>query len=320
MNKKIAVLTSGGDAPGMNACLRSVVRTSIHIGWEPYVVFDGFKGLYENKIKKVERSFVSNILNSGGTIIGTSRFEDFKKEAIRKKAIENLKEKEINKLIIIGGDGSINGGHNLSVEGLEVICIPATIDNDVNIEGESIGFDTALNTIVKMLDHIRSTTSSHNRCSIVEVMGRHCDQLALYSSLACGADFVITSENKVEIDLIIKSIKEMKKMLKREILIVISENITNVDALAEKIETESGIETRASKLGYIQRGGTPSSKDRFLGTILGSYSVLQLAEGEKASVVYLIDNKVTSSSVKTVIENKKKKKQQNFYDFVEMAG
>ena len=290
--KKVAILTSGGDAPGMNACLRAAVRSALNKGIEPFIVYDGYKGLVEGKILQVHRRFVSEVLNRGGTIIGTARLDEFKDVSIREKAVENLHNLGINDLVVIGGDGSFRGAHDLNDMGINCIGVCGSIDNDINAPGYAIGFDTALNTIVECIDRIRDTSSSHTRCSIVEVMGRHCGDLALYSSIACGADILIDNNTGVDLDKIINNIKDMKHEGRKHVIIVVSENILDVKELANTIEKETGFETRATILGYLQRGGSPSAMDRVTASILGYHAITMLENKENDKMVYFLDNKV----------------------------
>ena len=290
--KKVAILTSGGDAPGMNACLRAAVRAALNKGIEPYVVYDGYKGLVEGKILQVHRRFVSEVLNRGGTIIGTARLDEFKDVKVREKAVQNLRNLGINDLIVVGGDGSFRGAHDLNEMGINCIGVCGSIDNDINAPGYSIGFDSALNTIVDCIDRIRDTSSSHTRCSIVEVMGRHCGDLALYSSIACGADILIDNNTGFDLDKTVKDIIAMKHEGRKHVIVVISENILNAKELAKTLEEKTGFETRATILGYLQRGGKPSAMDRVTASILGFHALNLLDKKENDKMVYFVDNKV----------------------------
>ena len=302
--KKIAVLTSGGDAPGMNAAIRAVVRTCLNNKVEPYVIYDGYKGLLENKIVKADRRFVSEVLNRGGTIIGTARLKEFTETEIQKKAVNNLKQLGIEGLVVIGGDGSFRGAKDLCDLGVKCICIAGTIDNDINAEGYTIGFDTALNTIVEAVDKIRDTSSSHHRCSIVEVMGRHCGDLALYSSIACGADILITADTGVDKEKIYQDIIKMKEEGRRHVLVMVSENVLDCKALAKDIEQNTGFETRANILGHFQRGGVPTGMDRFRASVLGSASVKFLLEDKSNMMIYLSNKDVKSLPIEKAVEKK----------------
>ena len=302
--KKIAVLTSGGDAPGMNAAVRAVVRTCLNSGIEPYVINDGYKGLVEGKIKKVNRRFVSEVLNRGGTIVGTARLKEFTELEVQQKAVNNLQELGIEGMVVIGGDGSFRGAIDLGKLGVNCIGVAGTIDNDINSSGYTVGFDTALNTIVEAIDKIRDTSSSHHRCSIVEVMGRHCGDLALYSSIACGADILIDPNTVVDEEKMYKDIIRMKEEGRRHVLIVVSENVLDCNELAKRIEENTGFETRANVFGHFQRGGVPTAMDRFRASVLGCEAVKYLMEGKRNIMIYLENKQIRSLSLEEAVEKK----------------
>ena len=283
---KIAVLTSGGDAPGMNACVRAVVRTTINYGFEAYGVYDGYKGLVEGKIKKLERNDVGQILNRGGTILGSSRLPSFKEEKVRQIAVDNLKKLEIDNLVCIGGDGTFRGAMALNEMGINCIGIPGTIDNDIASTEFTIGFFTALDTAIDAIDKLRDTSFSHQRCTVVEVMGRNCGDLSIFSGIACGAEIVITKDTGFSETDILKQVQKAEKMGKRHLIVVVAENITDVFALAKKIQDNSSYEARATVLGYIQRGGTPSAFDRILASKMGVHAVDLLREVKCGYSVY----------------------------------
>ena len=303
--RKIAVLTSGGDAPGMNPAIRAAVRTCLNSNVEPYIVYDGYKGLVEGRIIKVNRRFVSEVLNRGGTIIGTARLEEFKNIDVQKVAVENLNKLGIEGLVVIGGDGSFRGANELGDLGVKCIGVAGTIDNDINSKGYTIGFDTALNTIVEAVDKIRDTSSSHNRCSIVEVMGRHCGDLALYSSIACGADILIDPVIGFDEEAMYKDIIRMRDEGRRHVLIIVSENILDTNALAKRIQENTGFETRTNVLGHFQRGGSPTAMDRFRASVLGSAAVKYLLGGETDKMLYLSNKEVKAVSFDEAIKKKK---------------
>ena len=302
--KKIAVLTSGGDAPGMNPAIRAVVRTCLNNKIEPYVVYDGYKGLVEGKIIKANRRSVSEVLNRGGTIVGTARLKEFTDIEVQKKAVSNLKELGIDGMVVIGGDGSFRGAKDLCALGVKCIGIAGTIDNDINADGYTIGFDTALNTIVDAVDKIRDTSSSHHRCSIVEVMGRHCGDLALYSSIACGADILITADTGFDKEEIYKDIIKMKDEGRRHVLVVVSENVLDSKELAKEIEENTGFETRANILGHFQRGGVPTAMDRFRASVLGYEAVKYLLDGKSGEMIYLSNKEIKSISLDEAVQKK----------------
>jgi 6-phosphofructokinase 1 len=283
---KIAVLTSGGDAPGMNACVRAVVRSTINNGFDAYGVFDGYKGLVEGKIKKLDRNDVGQILNRGGTILGSSRLESFKEVSVRQKAVDNLKALGIDNLVCIGGDGTFRGALALNEMGINCVAIPGTIDNDIPSTEFTIGFFTALDTAIDAIDKLRDTSFSHQRCTVVEVMGRNCGDLSIFSGIATGAEIVITKDTGYNEEDILKQVKKAENVGKRHLIVVVAENIINVFDLASKIQENSGYESRATVLGYIQRGGTPSSFDRILASKMGVHSVDLLKSGLGGFAIY----------------------------------
>ena len=302
--KKVAILTSGGDAPGMNACLRAAVRTALNNDMQPYVVYDGYKGLVEGKILQVHRRFVSEVLNRGGTIIGTARLDEFREIEVREKAINNLHNLGINDLVVIGGDGSFRGALDLVNMGMNCVGVCGSIDNDINAPGYTIGFDTALNTVVECIDRIRDTSSSHTRCSIVEVMGRRCGDLALYGSIACGADILIDGNTGFDFEKIVEDIKRMKHEGRKHVIIVVTENILNVKDLAKDIEKETGFETRATILGYLQRGGVPSAMDRVTASVLGYSAIEALKNKNYGKMIYFLNNHVHYLDFEDAVKDK----------------
>lgn len=301
MIKKIAVLTSGGDAPGMNACVRSVIRTCLYYGIEPYVVYDGFKGLVEGNIVQVDKKFTQDIINRGGTIILTSRLPEFVNLELQQKAIQNLKDKEIDALVGIGGDGTYRGLLDLSKLGFPVIGIPATIDNDVASTDQTIGFDTALNTICNCIDKIKDTSSSHQRCSVIEVMGRHCGDLAIFSGIAEAAELTITYDYHESEKKIFKKLKDMHDNEKSHAIVIISEKLTDVKEFAKKIEKETGFETRAEILGRLQRGGSPTAEDRILASRFGTEAVTLLRKNLPGRVVGIKKNEIVNYSLEDAL-------------------
>lgn len=276
---RIGVLTSGGDAPGMNATIRAVVRAALANKDRIFGIYDGYKGLVEGKIQEFTRKDVSEILNKGGTILGTARLPEFQYESVRQLAIKQLQRNDIEALICIGGDGTYTGALRLHEMGIKTIGIPATIDNDISSSELTIGFSTALNTACDAIDRLRDTSSSHQRCSIIEVMGRHCGDLALYSGICCGAEYIITNDTGLDKEKLLKDLKQNRLAGRRHAIVVISENMTDVHQLAKEVEDYSGYECRATILGYVQRGGAPTPEDRLLAARLGKYSVDLLHEG-----------------------------------------
>lgn len=289
---RIGVLTSGGDAPGMNAAIRAVVRAALSYGDQIFGIHDGYKGLVEGKFEEFTRKNVSEVLNSGGTILGTARLPEFEYEQVRKLAVKQLQKSDIDAIITIGGDGTYTGALKLSEMGIKTIGIPGTIDNDIASTDFTIGFSTALNTACDAIDKLRDTSSSHQRCSVIEVMGRYCGDLALYSGICCGAEYIITPDTGLNKENLLKSLKENRLQGRRHAIVVISEHMTDVYKLAEEIEEYSGYECRATILGYIQRGGTPSPEDRLLASRLGAYAVDLLHQGISGVATGVINNEL----------------------------
>lgn len=312
---KIAVLTSGGDAPGMNAAIRAVVRTALYYGYEAYGVYDGYKGLVQNKIKPLNRNDVGQILTHGGTILGSSRLPEFKEEAVQKQAVDNLKQLGIDTLVVIGGDGTYRGAMALNRLGIQCIALPGTIDNDIASTEYTIGFFTALDTAIWAIDKLRDTSFSHQRCTVVEVMGRNCGDLSIFSGVACGAEIVITKETGFDRDEILSQIRGAKAKGKRHLIIVVAENMLNVFDLAKDIQANTEYETRATVLGHIQRGGNPSSFDRILASKMGSYAVELLRQGISGKAVCSDGIDVSYIDIDDALS--KEKRTTDLYDYLE---
>lgn len=290
MIRKIAILTSGGDAPGMNAALRVCIRAGLYSGKEMYVIYDGFRGLVEGDIHQVNKDFTQDIINRGGTIIRSARLPEFADVAVSKKAADNLRDFEIDALIGIGGDGTFKGLEALSKHGILTVGIPATIDNDVGSTDETIGFSTALNTICDCVDKLKDTSGSHQRCSLIEVMGRHCGDLAMFAALAEGAEGVICVEHPLKEDVLFRKLRKMKAQNKSHAIILVSENLLDINALAEKIATETGFDTRTEVLGRLQRGGSPVAHDRILAARLGARAIDIICGKEPTSRIVGVKN------------------------------
>ena len=307
MIKKIAVLTSGGDAPGMNAAIRSVVRSARSFGLEVIGIHEGYKGLVEggSNFEVMTRKSVTDIITRGGTILGSARLPDFPKPEKRDKAIQNLKDNDIDALVVIGGDGTYTAGKRLHDHGVRVVGLPGTIDNDISNTDYTIGFDTCVNTVVECIDKLRDTCGSHHRCAVVEVMGRYCGDIARAAGLATGAEFVVTNSQNNDLDTILRQTKAFKEEGKRHPIIIVTEHLFNVFELAEKIEEYSGMETRATVLGHIQRGGKPSSYDRILASRLGLAAVEALMNGESGVCIGVQSNKIVSTPFEDVIGKEK---------------
>lgn len=306
MVKCIGVLTSGGDAPGMNAAVRAVARTCLNKGIEVYGVKLGYKGLYEGNFIKFDRHSTRNIINLGGTILKSARFPEFKDVEVRKKAIEQMKKVGMEALVVIGGDGSYHGAEKLTEMGINCIALPGTIDNDIPDTDFTIGFDTALNTIVEALDRLRDTSSSHQRCTILEVMGRTCGDLAVNAGIADGCELIITSEIGFDEEKIIERLIASKASDKQHAIVIITEHITDVHALAKKVEERTGFETRGNILGHLQRGGRPSARDRVLASRMGVYAVELLEAGKGGLCVAQVDNQIVAQDIIETLSHKRK--------------
>lgn len=300
---RIGVLTSGGDAPGMNAAIRAVVRTALYYGHDVYGIKNGYRGLIENDMVLLLHDDVSGGLTRGGTFLGTARVENFHEQDIREIAYRNLQKRKINALIVIGGDGSYRGAMALAEMGVKVVCIPGTIDNDLGGTDKTIGFNTALNTIVEAIDKLRDTSSSHQRCSIIETMGRKAGDLALYSGLCSGAEFIITNDHPVDKNYLINTLSAWQKEGRRQAIVVVTEHMFDVYELAKEITEKSGFSTRATVLGYIQRGGTPVPEDRILATQLGSYAVTLVNDGIHGVGVGIRNNKLVYNDLEYILND-----------------
>ncbi len=312
--KKIGVLTSGGDAPGMNAAIRAVVRTALSYGWEVLGVKDGYAGLHEGNFVKLTSHSVSDMLNRGGTFLGTARFPQFKNEQIRKEAVEVMKQNNIDALVVIGGDGSYMGAKLISELGFPCIGLPGTIDNDIAGTDATIGFDTALNTAVEAIDRLRDTCSSHKRISVVEVMGHHCGDLAVSAAVSCGVEAVLVPEVKWDKEEVYADIKKSVDAGKRHAILIVCELQTDVHQMAKELEALTGLETRATVLGHIQRGGTPSAVDRVLASRMGAYACELLHNGESGRCVGVKRGELVHYDIIDCINNMKHKFMQSTYD------
>ena len=302
MVRKIGVLTSGGDAPGMNAAIRSVTRVALNNGLEVYGIYDGYKGLLEGRMMKMERSSVSDILSRGGTILGSARLPEFKDDEIQDKCIEQLNENGIDALVVIGGDGSFAGAGKLAELGINTIGVPGTIDLDIACTEYTIGFDTAVNTAMEAIDKVRDTSSSHERCSIIEVMGRNAGYIALWCGIANGAEDILIPETyDYDEQRIVDNIINNRKHGKRHHIIINAEGIGHSTSMARRIEAATGIETRATILGYMQRGGSPTCKDRFYASIMGAYAADIAAQGKSNRVVCLQHGEVTDVDIEEAL-------------------
>ncbi len=291
--KKIAVLTSGGDAPGMNAAIRSVVRKGIYEGLEVYGIEKAYTGLIENKFIKLEHKDVGGIMQNGGTILQTSRCEEFLTDAGQNKAIKNLEKRNIDGLVVIGGNGSLKGALDLHNKGVNTVGVPGTIDNDLAGTDMAIGVDTALNTIINAVDKIKDTATSHERAFIIEVMGRESGYLALMASIATGAEEVFIPEKEVNIEKTAKKIREGHKRGKKHGIIILAEGAGNAYNIGRELKNILGYEVRVTILGHIQRGGNPSAFDRILASKMGAKAVQALINNESGNMISLRGSKST---------------------------
>lgn len=290
--KKIGVLTSGGDAPGMNAAIRAVVRTGIYHGLEIAGIYQGYRGLIEGDIEPLKITSVGDIIHRGGTMLRTARCLDFKTEEGFQRGLNMLKMYRIDGLVVIGGDGSFRGAERLSEAGFPTIGIPGTIDNDLAYTDFTLGFDTALNTVVNAIGHIRDTSSSHGTVNVIEVMGRDCGDIALYAGLAGGAEAVIIPELPMDVDALCRTIIHGKKRGKLHSIILLAEGVGKPYQLAEEINIKTGSEVKVSVIGYLQRGGTPTPSDRILGSRMGAHAVDLLMAGKHGRAVGIKGNEM----------------------------
>lgn len=301
----IAVMTSGGDAPGMNAAIRAVVRTSIYKGMEVYGIYGGFEGLIEGKIEKLNLSSVADIIQKGGTILGTSRSKRFQSEEGQESAVSKLKIYNIDKLVVLGGDGSAKGALALEKKGIKTAVIPCTIDNDMGYTESTIGFYTAVETVTDAISKIRDTTEAHGRANVVEVMGRSCGDIALYAGISGGAESIIVPEMETNMDEIAKKMLEGKNRGKRHHIILVAEGAGEAHEVARELQKLTGIETRVTILGYIQRGGSPGPADRIMATSMGVVAVESLLEN-KSAAIGIRGGRIFSEPIGTALRTKNK--------------
>ncbi|MDR0956289.1 MAG: 6-phosphofructokinase [Endomicrobium sp.] len=306
MSKKIGIITSGGDAPGMNAAIRAVTRRGISLGYQIIGIKRGFKGLIKGEFVNLTSRSVSGIINTGGTILHTGRCPEIKTKDGMKKTIDSIKKLELKGLIIIGGDGSLAAGYALSKYGIKIINIAASIDNDIYGTDETIGYDTALNTAVEAIDKIRNTATSHNRIFVVEIMGREHGFLTVDVGLAAGCETIMVPEIKVNINKVAKELKEGKEKGKTSEIIAFAEGCGSLSDFGNKIERLTGFEVRVSTLGYIQRGGSPTARTRILASRFG-YSAINLFDEKKTNVLIgITDGKISAMPIQNAIKYEKK--------------
>lgn len=304
--KTIGVLTSGGDAPGMNAAIRAVVRAGIGKGMRVLGIRRGYNGLINGDMVEMNLRSVSDILQKGGTVLYTARCVEFKEEAGIEKAKQTCVESGLDGVVVIGGDGSFRGARDLSLRGIPCVGIPGTIDNDIASSDYTIGYDTAMNTVVQNVDRLRDTSQSHDRCSVVEVMGRGAGHIAVNTGLACGAIAILIPEIPFDVDRdIVAKIKASQKTGKQHFIVMVAEGVGHSHELAKEIEEKTGVESRATVLGHIQRGGSPTLRDRVVASEMGYYAVQLLEKGIGNRVVVTKDGKVTDYDILEALSMKK---------------
>ena len=305
MIKKIGILTSGGDAPGMNAAVRAVTRAAIRKGMQVYGIRRGYNGLINGDVFEMNERSVSDIIQRGGTMLYTARCPEFRTEEGIEKAKAKCEELGLEGIVVIGGDGSFRGAAVLSAKGILCVGLPGTIDNDIACTEYTIGYDTAMNTVVEMVDKLRDTTQSHDRCSVVEVMGRGAGYIALNAGIACGATYVITSEIPYDLDVVAKKMLESKKTGKQHFIIVVSEGVGHSDEIARTLQEKTEIEARTTILGHVQRGGSPTVRDRVVASQMGYYAVELLSQGIGNRVVGMQSSKIVDFDIQEALAMKK---------------
>ncbi len=305
MIKKIGVLTSGGDAPGMNAAIRGVVRTALSKGMEVYGIRRGYVGLINGDIFQMDARSVSDIIHRGGTMLYTARCPEFRTEEGLDRAKAKCEELGLEGLVVIGGDGSFRGAADLSARGILCVGIPGTIDNDIACTEYTIGYDTAMNTAMELADKLRDTSQSHDRCTVVEVMGRNAGYIAVNTGIACGAIEVITKEMPYDLDALAKKMLEAKKNGKQNFVVVVAEGIGNSTEIANVLQEKTGIESRATILGHVQRGGSPTVRDRVAATEFAYYAVGLLEQGIGNRVVGMQNNEIVDFDIQEALAMKK---------------
>lgn len=304
--KRIAVLTSGGDAPGMNAAVRAVTRTALGRGIEVYGIRHGYNGLLSGDVMEMNLRSVSDIIHRGGTVLFTARSPEFNTPEGVKKAADKCREMGIDGLVVIGGDGSFRGAQDLTRAGIPCIGLPGTIDNDISCCEQTIGYDTALDTCMEMVDKLRDTAQSHDRCSVIEVMGRHAGYLALNVGIAVGATSILVPEIPFDFEKdIIARMKKTSSTGKKHFIVIVAEGVGGVVDLAKRIEDETGVETRATILGHVQRGGSPTVRDRVLASRMGNRAVELLLMNKSNRVVTIQNDRITDYDIEQALAMKK---------------
>ena len=308
--KRIGVLTSGGDAPGMNAAIRAVTRTALYKGMEVVGIRRGYNGLLNGDVVEMNERSVSSIIQRGGTLLFTARCPEFKEEAGVLKGVKACQDMGIEGLVVIGGDGSYRGAGDLSRHGIACVGLPGTIDNDISSTDFTIGYDTAMNTVMELVDKLRDTSHSHDRCSVVEVMGRGAGYIAVNTGIACGAVEVLCPEREYNIDRIIEKMQASRKLGKQNFIIIVAEGVAAQapnysNDLAKYIQEKTGIESRATILGHVQRGGSPTVRDRVLASQMGNYAVQLLEKGIGNRVVGIRGTQLVDYDIQEALQMKK---------------
>jgi 6-phosphofructokinase 1 len=303
--KKIGILTSGGDAPGMNAAIRAAVRTAIYRGMEVMGIRHGYQGMIQGQFEEMTLRSVADIIQRGGTVLQTARCLEFHEESGRQKGVEQLKRHGVEGLIAIGGDGTFRGALALEKMGIAVVGIPGTIDNDIPCTSTTIGFDTVINTVVDAINKIRDTATSHERAFVVEVMGRHSGFIALASGLAGGAESIMVPELPLNMDEVVDNIRRGMARGKRHSIIILAEGVADGRDFVKEIVERTGVDTRLSVLGYIQRGGSPSAQDRLLASRMGAEAVSYLMEGKSGKMVAYEDGRLKEVALSEALSQKK---------------
>lgn len=302
--KHLAVLTSGGDAPGMNAAIRAVVRKAVYHGCDVWGVRRGYNGLINDDMVKMDLGSVGDIIHRGGTILYSARSDEFRTEAGQEKACEHLRRRGIEGLIVIGGDGSFRGSEKLADRGIRTIGIPGTIDNDIAGTDFTIGFDTAVNTVINAIDKIRDTATSHERTYVIEVMGRDAGDIALWAGLADGAESILIPEAQFEMDKLVERLERGRKRGKKHSIIIVAEGVGSGPVIGEKIKKMTGAETRVTVLGHIQRGGSPSALDRVLASRMGAKAVDLLLAGKQRLMIGVQANRLVGVEIEEALRER----------------
>ncbi|WP_054948625.1 6-phosphofructokinase [Numidum massiliense] len=302
--KRIAVLTSGGDAPGMNAAVRAVVRKAVYCGCDVWGIYRGYHGLMNDNFKQMDLGSVGDIIHRGGTMLYSARSDEYRTKEGQDRAYANLAKRGIDGLVVIGGDGSFRGALHLADRGMKVIGVPGTIDNDIACTDFTIGFDTAVNTAIEAIDKIRDTATSHERTYVIEVMGRDAGDIALWAGLSGGAESILIPEQAFEMDELVERLKRGHKRGKKHSIILVAEGVGSGFTIGEKIKEMTGFETRVTVLGHLQRGGSPTALDRVLASRMGAKAVDLLLEGQERKMVGIRGKEIVSVDIEEAINHK----------------